>query len=219
MAQAETGRRSDILKTAYTLFGAQAYDKVSLAHIAQGAGISKSLLQHYYPQKIDIVSHMLTTLLTSAFAYVAQDADKAEDIMQTVSDFNRLFFKAVANNIKLHQFILSSVQQPDLLDVWIDTICQWLKNIYGEDTFSYLELKTALCFAMGGSMHLFQHQDELGIDYRFFTEVHMKMILDFLHYDGETIQSILTETKKRADRFDISAFLRYCDQRIDWFRL
>lgn len=219
MERQSTGKRGEILGVAYELFSQTDYDEVPLANIANGAGISKSLLQHYYPQKIDIVKDLLTDLLGIAFSYMEDTADNAEDIMQRVSDFNTLFFKAVANNYKLNWFIISSVRQPDLLDVWIETICEWLKRVCSENTFSYLELRTALCFAMGGSMHLFQHKDELGIDYHYFTDVHIRTILGFLHYENDKIDDICCKTKERVEKIHISAFLQYCEDAISWFTL
>lgn len=212
-------KRSEILKVSYELFGQMDYDEVSLANIADGAGISKSLLQHYYRQKLDVVKDLLSALLGIAFSFMGNTADGEEDSMQKISDFNMLFFKAVANNRNLNQFILSSVRHPDILDIWIETICKWLKSVCSENTFSYLQLRTALCFAMGGTMHLFQHEDELGIDYNFFTDVHIRTILGFLHYNSEEIDDICCKTKERVREIDINSFLQYCEDDISWFTL
>lgn len=165
MALKNTKRREEILTVAYRLFGENQYDQVSLSDIARASGINKSLLQHYYTQKIEIVKTMLSELLDTSFAYMETLSFQNDELFQGISDFNMLFFKGVASDYTLRQFILSSVRQAECLDAWVDTIFNWLRRYCGEKTFSFRQLKTAIVFAMGGTMHLFIHQDELDIDY------------------------------------------------------
>ena len=219
MAVKNTKRREEILTAAYRLFGENQYDQVSLSDIARAAGINKSLLQHYHTQKMEIVKTMLGELLETSFAYMEKLAFRDEELFQGISDFNMLFFKGVARDYTLRQFILSSVGQPECLDAWVDTICSWLRRYCGEDTFSFRQLKTALTFAMGGTMHLFLHQDALDIDYRRFCSVHIRAILSLLNYDPARIDRIVGETDRRIDRIDADAFLRYCEANIPWLSL
>ncbi len=219
MALRNTKRREEILTIAYKMFGEKQYDQVSLNDIAQTAGINKSLLQHYYTQKIEIVKTMLNELLETSFAYMERLSFKSDELFQNISDFNMLFFKGVANNYNLRQFILSSVLQADCLDAWVDTICNWLRRYCGENTFSYRQLKTAMTFAMGGTMHLFVHQDELDIDYRRFCSIHIRSILFLLNYEPERVNAIITETDKHIDQIDAGDFLRYCEDNIAWLTL
>ena len=218
MAEKNTARKDEILAVAYGLFGERKYDRVSLADIAKGAGISKSLLQHYFSQKIDIVKQMLGELLEISFTYMAELED-SEEVFQKISDFDMLFFKGVAADYKLRQFIRSSVLQEDCLDAWVETICSWLRRYCGDNTFSYRQLKTAMCFSMGGSMHLFVHQDELDIDYRRFCRIHVETILRFLHYDPERIGEILDRTDQKIAQLDSDGFLRFCEDKIPWLSL
>jgi len=168
MAPKNTARRETILSASYDLFSEKPYDRVSLSDIADRAQISKSLLQHYYSQKIDIVKTMLGELLNTSFSYMGEWDSGEEELFQRISDFNMLFFKGVAADFKLRQFIRSSVSQAECLDAWVETICSWLRCFCGEDTFTYRQLRTAMSFSMGGTMRLFIHQDELDIDYRRF---------------------------------------------------
>ncbi len=219
MAERNTERRDAILASSYKLFGEKNYDHVSLADIAKSVGISKSLLQHYYYQKIDIMKTMLEELLNTSFLYMGETNHRDEELFQHISDFNMLFFKGVAANYNLRQFIRSSVMQEECLDAWVETICNWLRRYCAEDTFTYRQLKTAMCFSMGGSMRLFIHQDELDIDYRRFCRIHMETILRFLKYEPEKIKNILECTEERAPSFDAERFLRFCEDNISWLSL
>lgn len=216
-----SNRRDQILSVAFQLFSQKHYDEVSLSDIASGAGITKSLLQHYYGQKIQIINVMLTELLQQSFAYMQDFFPSAEDedLFQRISDFNMLFFKAVASSARLRRFIESSVEQSECLDAWIDVICKWLREKCGEDSFTPLQLRTAMTFAMGGSMHLFLHQDELGISYRRFCAVHIRAILFFLGYPPETVRQIISRTDERIDAVDARTFLDWCEARIPWLGL
>jgi len=219
MAVKNIQKRTEILAVSYTLFSERPYDKVSLSDIARGAGINKSLLQSYYGQKIDLIKTLLSDLLSVSFSYMDGISYENDDLFQKISDFNMLFFKGVDNNLHLKQFIISSVSQPELLDTWIDTICSWLRQYCGEETFSYLQLKKAMCFAMGGSMHLYVHQDEFGIDYRQICRRHIRTILSFLDYQLQTTEAIIQKTDENIAMYEIGSYLSFCEKNIGWLEL
>jgi AcrR family transcriptional regulator len=47
-------RRAQILEAGAALFAEHAYEEISMREIAQAAGVSKPLLYHYFPSKIDL---------------------------------------------------------------------------------------------------------------------------------------------------------------------
>ena len=47
-------RRTQILQAGTAVFAEHAYEEISMREIAQAAGISKPLLYHYFPSKIDL---------------------------------------------------------------------------------------------------------------------------------------------------------------------
>lgn len=217
MAVKNTERRIQILSYAYELISSDQYEDASMAQIAKGVGISKSLLQRYYPQKKLLLENMLDDILNVSFAYMDQLPWEYDDIFQKISDFDRLFFWMTGKNYRFSRFILASVGQADFLDIWIEIICNWLKKLCGEETFSYLKLRRALCIAMGGAMHLYQHMDELGSDYRDVAKVDTRFTLDMLGFDNEYISALLTTTEDRTKEMDPVKCLLYCAEHIPWF--
>lgn len=217
MAQKNTEKRMEILKVSYELLSRTDYEKVALSDIAKRSGINKSLLQYYYPKKIAIMQELLNMLLEISFHYMEKNSGGHDDVMQRISDFNTLFFKAASCDYGLNGFVAASISQPECLDTWIETICAWLRRVCGEDTFSYLQLRTALIFSMGGSMHLFQHKDEIGLDYRFITENHIRVLLKMLDFDQSRIDEICAATKEHMEGIEIQDFLDYCEETIGWF--
>ncbi len=80
-------KQHGLLLTAANVFATQGMEKASMAQIAQEAGVSKSLLYHYYPSKdalIFEIIHSHLTILDKALE-VADDPKLApEDRLQTL---------------------------------------------------------------------------------------------------------------------------------------
>ncbi len=217
MAQRNIEKRNQILAVAYRYFSRMPYDQVSLANIAEGADIKKSLLQHYYARKNDIIKTLLDELLAFSSAFMNELPYHYDNMFVKISDFNMLFFKAAAKNQRLNQFVLASVSQPELLEMWDESICTWLRGLCGEDTFTYLQLRTAISFSMAGSMQLYQRRDELGIDYHFICRNHIHSIMSLLQFEHADIAAICDETDKRLPDLPVEKYLDYCEKHISWF--
>ena len=217
MAVRNDEKRNEILMAAFDLFTDSDYGKVSLADIAASANINKSLLQHYYPLRKNIIEAMLKELLEKSYHYML--STDSVDLFQKVSDFNMLFFKTASKNEKLNRFIVASVSTPELMELWIDIICRWLRNICGEDTFSYLQLRTAISFSMTGSMYLYQHKDELNLNYKYIFENHVRSIMIMLGISYERRDEICATTRIRTDGFKTDTFIEFCNRNIKWINL
>jgi AcrR family transcriptional regulator len=217
MAARNDEKRNEILKVAFDLFTDSDYGKVSLADIAASADINKSLLQHYYPQRKNIIESMLEELLEKSYNYMLS-AD-SDDLFQKISDFNMLFFKTASKNKKLNRFIVVSVSNHELMELWIDIICRWLRDICGEDTFSYLQLRTAISFSMTGSMYLYLHKDELNLNYKYILENHFRSIIIMLGISFERRDEICATTRIRTDDFNTDRFIEFCNKNIKWINL
>ena len=102
MALRNIEKRNQILSVAYGYFSRMPYEQVSLANIAQGADIKKSLLQHYYARKNDIVKTLLDELLGFSSAFMNELPYSYSNVFSKISDFNMLF-------LRLHQKISGSI--------------------------------------------------------------------------------------------------------------
>jgi AcrR family transcriptional regulator len=63
-------RRRQLLEAGARLFAAHAYEEISMRDIARAAGVSKPLLYHYFPSKIDL--------------FKAAVADKASELQRVI---------------------------------------------------------------------------------------------------------------------------------------
>ena len=68
-------RRGQLLEAGAILFSDQAYEDISMAQIAKAAGVSKPLLYHYFPSKIDLFK-----------AAVAEQADELRLLLEAPAD-------------------------------------------------------------------------------------------------------------------------------------
>jgi len=67
-------RRSQLLQAGATLFTDHAYEDITMAQIAKAAGVSKPLLYHYFPSKINLFK-----------AAVAEHADELRQLLEAPS--------------------------------------------------------------------------------------------------------------------------------------
>ena len=218
MAQKNTEKREEILRVAYSLLSEYDYNKVTLGQIAEGAGISKSLLQHYYYRKSDIMDAIINDILTRTFEYYSKNTVYTGSLFQEISDFNMLFFTAVAKDRSMEHFITMSVSSSELLEIWIDVITKWFWEIDEERPYPFLRLLSAISFSMAGTMYLYTHRDELGLDYKLVCENHIRAILTYLDVENERINSILKITKEHLESFEPEKFLRECKKKISWMQ-
>jgi AcrR family transcriptional regulator len=88
-----SAKRNEILRCAYRLFTESGYTKVFLRDIAIEAGISKSLLQHYFPKKNDVIQSILKEMLSISFEYVENLIPAEGELFLSLSVYTRLFWK------------------------------------------------------------------------------------------------------------------------------
>lgn len=70
-------KQQHLLLTAARVFAAQGMDKASMSQIAAGAGVSKSLLYHYYPSRDALIFAIIVTHLEALDRALAQADDPA----------------------------------------------------------------------------------------------------------------------------------------------
>jgi AcrR family transcriptional regulator len=67
-------RRHQLLQAGAALFTEHAYEDITMAQVAKHAGVSKPLLYHYFPSKVDLFK-----------AAVAEHADELRQLLETLS--------------------------------------------------------------------------------------------------------------------------------------
>ncbi|MEQ9296084.1 MAG: helix-turn-helix domain-containing protein, partial [Roseibium album] len=81
-------KQHGLLLTAANVFATQGMEKASMSQIAQEAGVSKSLLYHYYPSK----GALIFAIIHSHLAILDQALEKADEALLRVEGRHHLPF-------------------------------------------------------------------------------------------------------------------------------
>lgn len=214
-------KRTEILSGAYRLISEADYDRVSLNDIAKSAGINKSLLQSYYPQKQQIVGELLDDMLRQSYLYIDTNELEQGSLFNKVSDYTVLFFLTAGTDRRLNRFVITTTTHTELMDIWVDNVFQWFWSAIleedGQPQIPYLRLKAALSFAMYGTLKLLRDRDKLNLTIQGICENHVRQLMTVMKRTPSEIEDVLSRTRERAKTFDMEAFLNYCENKIAWF--
>lgn len=214
-------KRLEILTGAYRLLSENDYTKVSLSGIAESAGIQKSLLQSYYPQKQRIVGELLEEMLRQSFEYMDDHTDHEGNFFFRASDYTVLFFLTASEDARLYKFVHNTVSCTELMDLWVDKTFDWLWGQVGEkagsEGVSYLHLKAVLSFAMYGSLKLLRDRNELNLSVQQIFENHIRQLMLLTNRSEKQTEETIAHTRRQAESFNTDAFLTYCEKNIAWF--
>lgn len=145
-------RRMEIVNTAFRLFAESGYDLVQMKDIAEACDISKSLLQHYFPKKIVLLSTMLNELMLSSFTYSNEQLTALSAEQRTMIQMSFLL-RTLDENPKIEHFIRDVFQSPELTTELVLVTLDWLEAI-GVDGET-VAIRYAINFSVSGGMAVF----------------------------------------------------------------
>lgn len=217
--QKNIAKRSEILSCTYQLVSEAGYNKVFLRDIAENANINKSLLQHYFPRKSDIINNILYDMLNLSFRYIEQMVPLGESVHLRLSTYTGLFWGTAIKHDNLNRFVVNIISERELLEIWIDIVYKWLHSLKDSsiDIISDDNLKTALAFSIAGGMELYLHHDEMNIEVSLICEYITTAFMKILSISDEEIQKTLKDTKSILKQLDMEHFYNYCSEQIEWF--
>lgn len=212
-------KRNEILKIAYSMFCEKGYEQVFIREIADEAGISKALVQHYFTKKSDILEAMLQEILEVSFSYVNRILTPQESIYLQLSVYTNLFFQTSILQKDLRRFIENIITDKALLTLWINIVHRWLSTIKTEEMAHVPErdFQIALSFAMAGGTELLLQQEELDIPVSFIAEQMLTSFMRILNASAESAQNVIAQSKNLLMNFDSDEFNQYCIQQIFWY--
>lgn len=101
-------RRQEILDAAAALFVARGIDGVSIADIAEHAGIAKGLMYHYFTSKDDLVAVLRDRYLSDWYAHVKRLLNDAADgePRSTLEGFLTAMYEFHADKVEIHHVLI-----------------------------------------------------------------------------------------------------------------
>ncbi|MCD8118716.1 MAG: TetR family transcriptional regulator [Lachnospiraceae bacterium] len=221
MAQKNIEKRTEIMSCAYDLFSTEDYNNVYLKDIARRVNINKSLLQHYYPKKGDIMNGLLMDLLKHTFTYLELRDEDNRDVHASLAIFTAVLWSAIDHNKRLNRFMQNALAEFEIFDNFIESIFDWLKELrYSNSScFEPHALKIALFFAIQGGMSVYVQKEKLGVSTLYICE---EISRSFMHLMGCTENEQDEVIRKVEDVFPsirLDSLYSYYDSEIEWFRL
>ncbi len=201
-----TQRRMEIVNTAFRLFAENGYDQVQMKDIAEACDISKSLLQHYFPKKIVLLSTMLNELMLSAFIYSNEQLTLLSAEQRTMIQMSFLL-RTLDENPKMENFIKDIFENPELTTELVLVSLDWLESIgvAGETSV----IRYAINFAVSGGMAVFFKRKLLRVSVEHIAENIDQAFYLLLGADRQKIDQVYLSTAKyNTDRY-FQQFITY----------
>lgn len=151
-------RRREILDNTFRLVRIYGFDHVSLQEIAEDSGISKSLLQSYYPHKSTLMTDIVRNLFNTMWDQI--DANYHEQKKNPFVRVKAMICIAIRLGTKdtgLGQVITEAFTNQRSLDNWSKMIDEWMKSHEAFAQYkNYPEIRTGIAFILTGTGRLYR---------------------------------------------------------------
>ncbi|MCG0749129.1 putative transcription regulator (putative) [Lactiplantibacillus plantarum] len=201
-----TQRRMEIVNTAFRLFAEQGYANVQMKDIAIACDISKSLLQHYFPKKIVLLSTMLNELTLSAFIYSNEQLTMLSSYQRTMIQMS-FVLRMLDENPTMEHFIQDIFESPELTTEMVLVTLDWLEAIGVEGEAAMI--RYALNFALSGGMAVFFKRKILRASVGMIAENIDQAFYLLLGENTEKIDQIYLSTAKYNTDYYYQQFITY----------
>ena len=144
--------RKRIYDHALKLFAEQGYTKTKYSDIAEAAGSTKSMVQHYFPKKEMLVQEYLNEHLES----IAKEAEQyaGGDIMKLFIMMGLIHFHTLLNDEKMRLFFNDLLASRELTDIIVRAERDWAGTQLEPVVEGPVFVKDALTVALGGAYEL-----------------------------------------------------------------
>lgn len=186
--------RVQILTATEDLFIQNGYGSVTYSQIAKEVGISKSLLQYYFPKKSLLLEQIMYANFNQWIATIPP-----ADTYARLTTFLMMFFKFITQNPPVHQFMIEIIESNELFDIFINYFQQWLAD---NDLLGNKEstIRSALLFALSGGLQLYRFKDNLKLPIDKITSTIMTTFLSMLNVPTNLIKKTLESATTTFDQ-------------------
>lgn len=213
-------RRRIILGNTFRLIRENGMDNVSLQMIAEKSGISKSLLQSYYPHKAklttDIVHNLFNTLSREVNTYYPVQDGRAP-YAQT-----KAFIYTIANlgmhDDGLDRIISEVFSSNESLDTWGDMLYEWLRkyHLFDEAAGNTDEIESGIAFVTTGIGRLYRDRKKHHLTAEKLSDYAVGTLMySFLHCQSDEIDRALKEGHDIIKSADMENIHRAIDTMFD----
>lgn len=130
-------QRKEIVRTAIVLFKKNGYSDVTTRQIADACGMNRSLLYHYYPQKEDIGTTIVCTMMDCGVQFLKSYVPITYPELGFSLYFHRLIFGAMEKTGILENIYIEICSEPNAVINIIQHLMKSYKDVAGMQLFSH----------------------------------------------------------------------------------
>ncbi|BDR59874.1 TetR/AcrR family transcriptional regulator [Lactobacillus xylocopicola] len=212
-------RRRIILGNTLSLIRENGLDNVSFQMIAEKSGISKSLLQSYYPYKAklidDVVRNILNTLDGEVKKLNYRDGDK---VCARTKAFIYTIAKLGIYDQGLKRIITEVFSSNETLDIWSGMLNGWIKEnqIFDSSFFDLNDVQHGIAFVVTGAGRLFYDRKEFDLNAEQLADYATSSLMySFLHSAPKQIDQALKDGHEIISVIDIKDIHHAIDTMFD----
>ncbi len=210
-------RRKIILKSTFVLVKEHGLGGVSLQMIADDAGISKSLLQSYYPHKTELINDILHNVFSTILRDLNKRGIASSNEYTAMMVFLNTILELGVYDEGIYNVLNSIFGNSDSLDDWVRLIILWmndegLKDAFGNDK----DMEIGLTYMVAGGASLYTKRDQFKVTAE---EISIYMVNSFLStfmgFTREQIEKTIGAAKQFIKKTDISEVSKILNAMFD----
>ena len=210
-------RRREILSNTFMLLKKKGLENVSLQMIADKTGISKSLLQSYYPHKNLLITEIVTNFMTAVLKSLNTSNFKDLNSYAKMKIFIYLILEQGVQDAGVERVVKSILSDSDSLDRWSQILDDWLTNEgVKHDLGNDRQVQIGLNFIVtaGGSLYL--KRTELDLDADQISDIMVKTFMStFLSMDASKVVQTLADAKSALQKYELVTLTQTINEMFD----
>lgn len=208
-------RRRIILGNTFRLIRENGMNNVSLQMIAEKSGISKSLLQSYYPHKAKLVSDIVRNLFTTLGAQV----DSYDKINNSSPYAHMKAFVYTIGVLGMHdegldRIISQAFTNNETMDSWGSMLLDWVHEIhlFDKENIDPNELESGISFVTIGAGRLYHDRKKHHLTAEQLSNyTTSSLMFSFCHCSPEEIKQALADGHEIIEYADMENVHRAID--------
>ncbi|UFN98862.1 TetR/AcrR family transcriptional regulator [Lactobacillus gasseri] len=210
--QKNLARRHEILRNTFMLLKKRGMENVSLQMIADKSGISKSLLQSYYPHKNLLITEIVTNFMTAVLKSLNATDFKKLNTYSKMKIFIYLILEQGIQDEGVERVVKSILSDGDSLDRWSQILDDWLKHDLGNDR----QVQIGLNFIVTAGGGLYVKRTEFDLDADQISDIMVKTFMStFLSIDESKISQTLAEAKSALQKYELTTLTQAINKMFD----
>lgn len=212
-------RRRIILRNTFHLIRENGLDNVSFQMIAEKSGISKSLLQSYYPHKAKLTDDVVRNILNTLDKQVRKSNNvNGGNIFGNTKAFIYTIAMLGIYDKGLKRIISEVFSSNETLDNWSRILNSWIKDnqIFDENTFDLNEVEYGIAFVVTGVGRLYHDSKRFNLSAEQLADYATSSFMySFLHYTPDQIDEALKAGHEIIKSADIKSIHHAIDTMFD----